>query len=261
MDHDVLVKIMPATAGILHLSLNRPQQLNALSEACLQQLSEHLQRAKQDETVKAVLLSGEGKVFCAGADIKQLATLNGESGLAFARFGQSVLDQLESLGKPSLAALHGVALGGGCELAMACTLRLATEDTLLGQPEIKLGVIPGFGGTQRLSRLIGLARALVMCLTGKRINAQEALQWGLIHGVTSATELLTQAQHLLSEVIQHSPIAICHLLHVMQQGYDLPLATAQQLEATHFGLCCATQDKTEGVNAFLDKRSPIFIGE
>ena len=256
-----IVKLSSVDTGILHITLNRPQQLNALSHEVLLRLSRIFTEAKQDTSVKAILLSGEGKAFCAGADIKQLAALNGTTGLEFARFGQSVFRQLEMIGKPSLAAIHGYAFGGGCELAMAATLRIATNNTLFGQPEIKLGVIPGFGGTQRLSRLIGKGRALDICLTGRRFTAEEAFQWGLVNELTSPEELLSRAMAILKELSQLGPIALQSILTVIHQGYDLPLEEAFELEAAHFGLCCTTKDKKEGVNAFLEKRAAVFSGE
>ncbi len=247
--------------GIMQLTLNRPQQLNALNTEILQQLSLLLKEIKQDNSIKAILITGEGKAFCAGADIKQLVHLGATSGLIFARYGQAVMRQLELLGKPSLAAIHGVALGGGCELAMATTIRIAASSAVFGQPEIKLGVIPGFGGTQRLARLVGKGRALDICLTDRRFSANEALQWGLVSEVVSPDELLMRATSILQELAHLSPFALQSIMSVIQHGYDLSLEEALELEATHFGLCCATSDKQEGVTAFLEKRIPVFSGE
>lgn len=259
-DNDI-VKVTTHASGVLQISLNRPEQLNALSQEVLLRLSQLFQEAKQDASVKALLLTGEGKGFCAGADIKQLASLTGPQGLAFARFGQQVFRSLELLGKPSVAAIHGFAFGGGCELAMSATLRLATNNTIFGQPEIKLGVIPGFGGTQRLARLIGKGRALEMCLTGRRFNAEDAFRWGLVNEITTPEDLHTRAMALLNELVQFSPIALQSILSAIHSGYDLPLEEAFELEATHFGICCTTADKREGVNAFLEKRAAVFSGE
>jgi enoyl-CoA hydratase len=255
-----IVKTTSLESGILQISLNRPEQLNALSHEVLQRLLRIFQDAKQDATIKAILLTGEGKGFCAGADIKQLAPLNGETGLTFARFGQQVFRELELLGKPSLAAIHGFAFGGGCELVMAATLRIAADNTIFGQPEIKLGVIPGFGGTQRLSRLIGKGRALEMCLTGRRFKAEQALQWGFLNEVSSSEDLITRALAMLKELTQLSPFALRSILEVTDQGYNVPLEQAFELEASHFALCCTTEDKREGVAAFLEKRSAVFSG-
>jgi enoyl-CoA hydratase len=258
--HEIVQLSYPET-GVLQVSLNRPEQLNALSQNVLQRLFHVFNDAKSDPAVKAILITGEGKAFCAGADIKQLATLNGQDGLMFARFGQATFRALELLGKPSLAAIHGFAFGGGCELAMAATLRIATDKAIFGQPEIKLGVIPGFGGTQRLSRLVGKGRALELCLTGRRFTAEEAFKWGLVNEITTAENLLPRSLALLKELVQLGPIAMQSILTVIHQGYELSLEQALELEAAHFGLCTTTADKREGVKAFLEKRTPAFIGE
>jgi len=255
-----IVKIVSTDAGILHLALNRPEQLNALNHEVLKRLNQLFLDAKTDASVKAILLTGEGKAFCAGADIKELAALDGTSGVTFARFGQSVFRHLELLGKPSLAAIQGYAFGGGCELAMAATLRIASSNAVFGQPEIKLGVIPGFGGTQRLSRLIGKGRALEICLTGRRFSAEEAYRWGLVNELTEADALLSRAKKILSELAHLGPVAMQSILTTIHQGYDMPLDEAFELEATQFGLCCTTADKQEGVNAFLEKRVAVFSG-
>lgn len=257
---DEIVKISSPVIDVLQISLNRPEQLNALSHEVLLRLSAIIQEAKDNPAIKAILLTGEGKAFCAGADIKQLASLNGSQGLAFARFGQRVFRQLEQLGKPSIAAIQGYAFGGGCELAMATTLRIAANNTQFGQPEIKLGVIPGFGGTQRLSRLVGKGRALELCLTGRRFSAAEAYQWGLVNELTAPEDLLSRAITILSDLVKLSPIAMQSVMTVVDQGYNLSLEEALELEAAHFGLCCTTADKTEGVSAFIEKRPAIFTG-
>lgn len=256
-----IIKISTTEPGILQISLNRPEQLNALNHEVLQQLSRLFQDAKQDTSIKAILLTGEGKGFCAGADIRELLPLTGQTGLTFARFGQEVFQALESLGKPSLAAIHGFAFGGGCELSMSATMRIAASNTVFGQPEIKLGVIPGFGGTQRLSRLIGKGRALDICLTGRKFKAEEAHQWGFLNEITTAEELLPRAIAILKELIQFSPAAIKSILTVINQGYDLSQQDAMELEASYFALTCTTSDKKEGVNAFLEKRPAVFSGE
>lgn len=246
--------------AILQIHLNRPQQLNALSEEVLAQLAQLFQQAKHDTKIRALLLTGEGKGFCAGADIKQLAALDGVQGLAFATRGQQIFNELALLGKPSLAAIHGFAFGGGCELAMAATMRIAAEGTVFGQPEVKLGVIPGFGGTVRLARLVGKGRALDLCLTGRRFSAQEALQWGLLSEITTPENLQLRALTILQELISLPPVALQSMMTVIEQGYDLPMIDALALEAAHFALCCTTEDKHEGVAAFLAKRSPSFSG-
>jgi enoyl-CoA hydratase len=256
-----LVKTMRNEAGILHINLSRSQQLNALNHALLEQLATIFHHAKQDPHTKAILLTGEGKAFCAGADINELAALNGVSGMTFAQFGQKVFRDLELLGKPSLAAIQGFALGGGCELAMSATLRVATVDAFFSQPEIKLGVIPGFGGTQRLARLVGKGRALELCLTGRRFSAQEAHQWGFLNEVVAAENLLSRSEALLKELASFSAVALKSIIAVIHQGYDLTLEEGLELEAAHFGICCTTADKQEGVSAFLEKRVAQFWGE
>jgi enoyl-CoA hydratase len=225
------------------------------------ELYEVLVHAKSDKRVKALLITGTGKAFCAGADIRELAGLNEQSGYEFSRYGQMVFRTLEQLGKPSVAAINGFAFGGGCELAMAATLRIAANIAQFGQPEIKLGVIPGFGGTQRLSRLIGKGRALEMCLTGRSITADVAGAWGLVNEVTIFEDLLHRAKQMLTELAQLPALALASVMTVIDEGYDLPLPDAFQLEAAQFGLCCGSADKREGVSAFLEKRTASFHGE
>lgn len=258
--NDVL-KIELQASGILELTLHRPDALNALNAELMRSLANVFLTAKENPAVKALLLTGQGKAFCAGADIKQLATLNGQQGLAFARHGQQVFRSLEQLGKPSLAAINGFALGGGCELAMSATLRIAAETAIFGQPEVKLGVIPGFGGTQRLARLVGKGRALDLCLTGRTLKAEDALSWGLITEMTKPDELLNRAHAILLNLIKLGPLALTSVMRVIDVGYDLSLEEAFELEAVHFGLCCATRDKQEGVSAFIEKRAAEFSGE
>lgn len=246
--------------GILTLTLNRPDKFNALNSAVLTCLSERLQQAKQDKAVKGLLITGQGKAFCAGADISELASCDALQGYAFAVKGQQVFQQFEDLGKPSIALVNGVALGGGCELSQATTIRIASEIAKFGQPEIKLGVIPGYGGTQRLSRLIGKGRALELCLTGRMIDAQTALQYGLVTEVVSEATLIERGEALLTSLIQYSPVALESIMDLIHTGYDIPLKEALDMEALHFAKICATQDKNEGVKAFLEKRKPAFQG-
>lgn len=246
---------------ILYITLNRPHALNALNEELMNQLHHIFLSAKNDKNIKAILMTGEGKAFCAGADINQLAKLNGQTGLEFARWGQKVFRALEQLGKPSLAAINGFALGGGCELAMSATLRIASQSAIFGQPEVKLGVIPGFGGTQRLSRLVGKGRALDLCLTGRTIKADEALNWGLVSEIVEPEKLIERAHLLLKNIIKLGPFALKSVMTTIDCGLDLSLDDAMEFEAVHFGLCCATRDKQEGVNAFLEKRTAEFCGE
>jgi enoyl-CoA hydratase len=262
MDNKVkTLSVSQLDSGILQLTLSRPDALNALNCDLMSELESAFLHAKQNPAVKSILLTGAGKAFCAGADIKQLAGLTGQTGMDFAERGQAVFRLLEQVGKPSLAAINGFALGGGCELAMAATLRIASQAAVFGQPEVKLGVIPGFGGTQRLARLVGKGRALDLCLTGRLIKADEALNWGLVSEVCSPEQLLERAKTILTGIAALGPLAIKSVMTVIDHGYDLTLADAFELEAAHFGLCCASKDKQEGVQAFIEKRSAEFCGE
>jgi len=247
--------------GILQMTFNRPEALNALNAEFMARFHEALLASKMNHAIKAILLTGEGKAFCAGADINHLAMLNGQTGIEFARHGQKIFTLLEQLGKPSLAAINGFALGGGLELAMAATLRIAADTAQFGQPEVKLGVIPGFGGTKRLSRLVGKGRALDLCLTGRMLKANDALTFGLVNEVVSAKDLIPRATDILKHLIKLPPLALKSVITVIDHGYDLTLDDALELEAAHFGLCCSTRDKMEGTHAFLEKREAVFVGE
>ncbi len=246
--------------GILIVQLNRLEKLNALNDEILEGFAEIFSNAKANPNVKGLLLIGTGKAFCAGADIARLATCNAQTGYEFACKGQAVFRQLETLGKPSLAAINGFAFGGGCELALAATLRIAATTAQFGQPEIKLGIIPGYGGTQRLARLIGKGRALDLCLTGRFIDAETALQWGLVSQVVDGAELLEAGKTLLKTILSVAPLAAASIMEVIDIGYDLSLPDALHLEAVHFAKLCASEDKQEGVDAFLNKRRPLFKG-
>lgn len=249
------------STGILTLTLNRAEKLNALSTELLLALSQKFQEAKTNREVKGLLLTGSGKAFCAGADIARLADCTGQSGYEFAVLGQSIFRQLETLGKPSLAAINGFAFGGGLELAMAATLRIASVNAQFGQPEVKLGVIPGYGGTQRLARIVGKGRALDLCLTGRFISAEEALAWGLVSEVVMQETLMDKAKTILNGILAMAPLALASVMEVIDYGYNLSLTDALHLEATHFAKVCATEDKKEGVSAFLEKRLPHFKGK
>lgn len=248
------------TSGILTITLNRPEKLNAISTDVLLALAEILTHARDNPAVKGILLTGTGKAFCAGADINRLAECDANSGYEFACFGQAVFRQLETMGKPSLAAINGYAFGGGCELAMAATLRIASSQAQFGQPEVKLGVIPGYGGTQRLARLVGKGRALDLCLTGRSIDALTALNWGLVSNVVEPDMLIEKGMQLLNGILAMAPQAIASVMEVIDHGYDLSLTDALHLEAVHFSKVCASHDKAEGVSAFLEKRSAVFTG-
>jgi enoyl-CoA hydratase len=243
------------------LTINRPAVLNALSTQTLHELRQALLDLQRDEAVRAVVLTGAGeKSFVAGADIKEMAQQTPVSLRALGLAGQCVFDLVETLGKPVIAAINGFALGGGCELAMACTIRLASETARLGQPEINLGLIPGYGGTQRLARLVGRGRALDMLLTGAPVNAQEAYRIGLVNRVLPAGELMAAATALATQLAGQAPVAVQYILEAVHRGQDLPLADGQALEATLFGLVAATDDMREGTRAFLEKRKPVFTG-
>ncbi|MGL5741059.1 MAG: enoyl-CoA hydratase/isomerase family protein [Legionella sp.] len=247
--------------GILTLTLNRPEKLNALSTDVLDALAQVLNYAKTNSKVKALMITGTGKVFCAGADINRLAECNAQTGYEFACHGQEVFRLLETLGKPSLAAVNGFAFGGGCELAISATFRIASTKAQFGQPEVKLGVIPGYGGTQRLARLIGKGRALDLCLTGRFIHAEMALNWGLVSEVYEPEALLEQGKTLLHGVLSMAPLAVAGVMEVIDHGYDLSLTDALHLEAIHFAKVCASEDKQEGVSAFFGKRAAQFKGK
>jgi enoyl-CoA hydratase len=247
--------------AVVLLTINRPQVLNALNTETLERLRTVLLEVKQDREVRVVVLTGAGeKSFVAGADINELAEQTPTSARDHARAGQQVLDLIENLGKPVIAAINGFALGGGCELAMACTIRLAADTAKLGQPEINLGIMPGYGGTQRLARLVGRGRALEMLLTGTLIDAAQAERVGLVNKVVPAAELRTATKNLATELATRAPAAVRGILDAVNGGLDVPLAEGCRLEASLFALVAATEDMREGTRAFLEKRKPEFKG-
>jgi enoyl-CoA hydratase len=244
------------------VTVNRPKVLNALNVATLDRLRRAMLTLKHDDDVRCVIVTGAGdRAFVAGADINELATLSPVTGREHALAGQQVLDVIETLGKPVIAALNGFALGGGCELALACTLRIAADTAVLGQPEIDLGIIPGFAGTQRLARLVGTGRALEMLLTGGRVSAAEAHRIGLVNKVVPAAELMTEARRLAATLAAKAPIAVRYILEAVTRGAQVPLRDGQILEASLFGLAAGTDDMREGTSAFLEKRTPTFKGK
>lgn len=244
------------------VSLDRPKVLNALNAATFAELDAVFAQLAADPAVRVILLTGAGgRAFAAGADISELAATSPENAKAFALRGQAVFRKIENLGKPVIACIQGFALGGGCELALACTLRIASDDARLGQPEVKLGVIPGYGGTQRLPRLIGPSAALKLLLTGEIINAQEALRLGLVDELVPPAELLTRAEALAQAIAANAPLAIAETLRVVDEGLYLPLEMALLREAEGFAKLCATVDKAEGTRAFLEKRPPNWRAE
>lgn len=245
------------TAGILTITLNRPDKLNALNQQVISDLGNCLTTAKKDAAVKAVIITGAGeKAFCAGADINEIAQCNADSANKFARHGQVVFNQLEHLGKPSVAAVNGFAFGGGCELAMAASLRIAADTAQFGQPEVKLGVIPAYGGTQRLARLVGKGRAIDLCISGRFIDATTAQSWGLVTAISKPKSLLNDCKKYLEQVLKASPNAVMEALEAIHQGFDLSLSDALALEAKYFAACFQSSQAAEGLAAFLEKRTP-----
>jgi enoyl-CoA hydratase/carnithine racemase len=246
---------------IAYITVNRPKVLNALNMPTWADLRTAFEAARDDIKVRGVILTGAGdKAFVAGADISELATVTAFEAEQSSRFGQEVLDLIENLGKPVVAAINGFALGGGCETAMACTIRIAVESAKFGQPEVKLGLVPGGGGTQRLPRLVGKGRALQLILSGAMISAQEAYRIGLVNEVVPAADLIPHAEEILKQVAANAPIAVKLALEATNKGMEASQDQGLRLEASFFGLCAATEDKREGTNAFLEKRAPQFHG-
>lgn len=244
------------------VTVNRPKVLNALNSATLDELRRAMLAFRHDDGVRVVVITGSGeKSFIAGADINELAEQTPSGGRDHSLRGQHVLDLIQNLGKPVIAAINGFALGGGCELAMACSIRLAADTARLGQPEINLGIIPGYAGTQRLARLVGKGRALEILLTGDHITAAEAHRLGLVNRVVPAAELMTEARKLAATLASKAPVAMRFIIDAVNRGLDMPLAEAQVYEATLFGLVSSTDDMREGTRAFLEKRKAEFKGK
>ena len=247
--------------AIAYVALNRPKVLNALNRRTWEDLQTAFEDARKDSAIRGVILTGAGdKAFIAGADIGELSRVTAVEAEESSTFGQGVLNLIENLGKPVVAAINGFALGGGCETAMACTIRVATENAKFGQPEVKLGVLPGGGGTQRLPRLVGKGRALQLILSGEMISAQEAYRIGLVNEIVPAAELISRAEAILKQIFANAPIAVRYSLEAVNKGLETSQAEGLALEASFFGLCAATQDKQEGTQAFLQKRAPEFQG-
>jgi enoyl-CoA hydratase len=248
-------------AAVLIVTLNRPKVLNALNAATLLELAQVIEEARLDASVRAIVLTGAGeKSFVAGADINELAVQTPVSGREHARHGQAVFDRIERLGKPVVAAVNGFALGGGCELAMACTIRIAADTAKFGQPEINLGLLPGYAGSQRLPRLVGRGRATELLLTGAQITADEAWRIGLVNRVVPAAELMNEARTLAQTLAAKPPIAVRYILEAVASGLEMAFDDAQDYEATLFGLVSTTEDMREGTRAFLEKRKAEFKG-
>lgn len=247
--------------GIARVIINRPKVLNALNTPTWADLRTVFENARDDDRVRGIILTGAGdKAFIAGADISELAQAGAFEAEESSRFGQAVLELIENLGKPVVAAINGFALGAGCETAMACTIRIAVENAKFGQPEVKLGLLPGGGGTQRLPRLVGKGRALQLILSGEMIDAQEAYRIGLVNEVVSAANLMARAETILKQISANAPIAIKFAIEATNKGLDTSQSEGLALEASYFGICAATDDKKEGTSAFLEKRVPQFHG-
>lgn len=248
--------------AVLVVTINRPDKLNALNTKTVTELGQVMESAQADEGVRVIVLTGAGeKSFVAGADINELAVQSPVSGREHARSGQATFDRIERLGKPVIAAVNGFALGGGCELAMACTMRIAADHAKFGQPEINLGLIPGYAGSQRLPRLVGRGRALELLLTGNQITADEAWRIGLVNKVVPGAQLMTEARALAQLLASKAPVAVRYILDAVAGGLEMSFADAQTYEATLFGLIATTDDMREGTEAFLEKRKPVFKGQ
>lgn len=247
--------------GIAYITINRPKVLNALNAQTLDELRKAFIEIKKDESIGAVIITGSGdKAFVAGADINELAVQTPTSGKDFSSTGQHIFSMIQNLGKPVIAAINGFALGGGCELALACTLRIASENAQLGNPEVNLAIIPAYGGTQRLPRQIGIGKAMELILTGDRIDAKEAERIGLVNKVVPLSELLDAAAELAKKIMSKGPVAIRCAIEAINKGMQMSLQEGLALEAALFGLLCATEDMKEGTKAFLEKRKASFKG-
>jgi enoyl-CoA hydratase len=247
--------------GIAYITFNRPKVLNALNRQTIEEFHRVLLEVKHDPAVRVLILTGSGdKAFVAGADINELAQQTPVKGQEFSIYGQSVFHLLETMGKPSICAINGFALGGGCELALSCSIRLASKTAKLGQPEVKLGIIPGYGGSQRLARLCGKGAAHELCLTGEMITAEESQRIGLVNHLYEPGELLPAAEAMAKKIIEKAPLAVKYCMEAIERGIEMPQEEGLFLEATLFGLCCATEDMREGTKAFLEKRAAQFKG-
>jgi enoyl-CoA hydratase/carnithine racemase len=248
--------------AVAYVTVNRPKVLNALNTPTWTDLRTAFEDARDDAAIRGVILTGAGnKAFIAGADISELAQISAFEAERSSRFGQEVLDLIENLGKPVIAAVNGFALGGGCETAMACTIRIAVDGAKFGQPEVTLGLVPGGGGTQRLPRLVGRGRALHLILSGEMIGAQEAYRIGLVNEVVATADLIPRAEAIVKKIASNAPIAVKFALEAVNKGLDTSQSDGLLLEASYFGLCAATEDKKEGTSAFLEKRAPRFHGQ
>ncbi|KAA9340986.1 enoyl-CoA hydratase/isomerase family protein [Adhaeribacter soli] len=246
--------------GILTITVNRASKMNALNIETVQEIKEAMQEVYDDENIKGVILTGDGeKAFVAGADISEIAELNELNGRRFAERGQETFDLIEYCTKPVIAAVNGFALGGGCELAMACHIRIASDNARFGQPEVNLGIIPGYGGTQRLTQLVGKGKALELMMTGDMITAQEAFGYGLVNHVVPQSELMNKCREIMHKITSKAPLAVGLVIDCVNAVFDKE-EQGYQTEANSFSRCCGSQDFKEGTQAFLQKRKPAFSG-
>lgn len=248
-------------AGYAIITLNRPDKLNALNNQLFTDLDNAITAIELDTEIRALLLTGEGKAFAAGADIKELNACDGRSGKHFSEYGSNVMARLEAMKIPVLAAVNGFALGGGCELAMSCHIRYASNYAKLGQPEVNLGILPGYGGTQRLTRLVGVAKSMELNLTGDMVDAEEAKRIGLVNDVFDSTELIEKSIAFIEKIITKSPIAVSAIIDAVRASTKLSLKEGLEYESQKFGEVCGSQDFKEGTLAFLEKRKANFTGE
>lgn len=248
-------------ASVAYVTLNRPDVMNALNQRAIEELHAAFTDARNDASIRGVILTGAGhRAFIAGADIGELASATPVEAEQRTRAGQALLDFIERLGKPVIAAVNGLALGGGCETALACTIRLASPGAKFGQPEVRLGLIPGFGGTQRLPRLVGKGIALQLILTGEMVSAEEAYRIGLVNEVVAADQLISRAETILAQIAANGPLAVAYAMDAVHLGLNAAMPEGLALEGKLFALCAATDDKKEGTTAFLEKRAPVFRG-
>jgi enoyl-CoA hydratase len=252
--------ITETKSNIYYITINRPDKLNALNKKTIEELGIAVSEAEKAGDVRVIILTGAGtKAFVAGADISEFADFNDRQGEELSAYGQKVFSAIEQCNKPVIAAINGFALGGGCELAMACHIRVASDNARFGQPEVKLGLIPGYGGTQRLPRLIGRNKATELLLTADMMNAQDALQWGLVNDVVPAEQLISKCEEIAKKIIAQAPLAVAATLRCVQAYYDKQ-KNGIETEVKEFGKCFSTDDVKEGTKAFLEKRAPVFKG-
>jgi len=251
---------LSVTERVATITINRPDKLNALNAATIAELDRAIEEVRTRDDVGGAILTGAGRAFVAGADISELSSQSPLQAKARSAYGQRVFDKYESSSKPVIAAVNGFALGGGCELAMACHIRIASDLAKFGQPEVKLGITPGYGGTQRLPRLVGRGRALQLLLTGELIDAQEALRIGLVNRVVAPADLLSSANDMMRQMLANAPLALALCIEAVDRGYNAPQHDGLNLEANHFAILSGTMDMAEGMTAFLEKRAPRFIG-